>query len=115
MTDAEIETVAFEMRLRPGAEATYRLRHDQIWPELVEALKAAGVFDYQIFLDAETGRLFAVMTRRRDHGLAQLSQSPVMRRWWAMMADIMETEPDFEPRSTSLARVFTLREHVSPA
>ena len=42
---------AFKMQLKPGYEAEYKKRHDEIWPELAEELGKAGVSDYSIFLD----------------------------------------------------------------
>lgn len=51
---------AFKMRLKPGFVGEYRKPHDEIWPELSQALSDAGVSDYSIFLDAETLSLFAV-------------------------------------------------------
>ncbi len=100
------ETVAFRMILNPGQAAEYRRRHDAIWPELVQALGEAGVVDYRIFLDEATNHLFAVMTRRLDHRVDDLPSLPMMRRWWAMMADIMQTEADLSPVSIPLAEVF---------
>ena len=100
------EKYAFKMRLDPGAAAEYRARHDAIWPELEALLRGAGVADYSIHLDEETNILFAVMWRRKDHGLADLPAHPVMQRWWAHMADIMETRPDNEPVAVPLATVF---------
>ena len=102
------ETVAFRMILKPGFGEEYRRRHDAIWPELSQALCDAGVIDYRIFLDEETNHLFAVMRRRKSHRLAELRGSNLMRRWWAMMADIMETEPDKAPRERDLLPVFVL-------
>ena len=102
------ETVAFRMILRPGFAEEYRRRHDAIWPELARALREAGVIDYRIFLDEELNHLFAVMRRRKDHRLAELRGSDLMHRWWAMMADIMETEPDQAPRERDLLPVFAL-------
>lgn len=97
---------AFKMRLHPGMEAAYRKRHDEIWPELVQLLKAAGVSDYSIHLDAETHTLFGVLWRTDDHGMDDLPSHPVMQRWWAHMADIMDTKLDNEPVSTPLDLVF---------
>ncbi|HLI65345.1 MAG TPA: L-rhamnose mutarotase [Caulobacteraceae bacterium] len=105
---AETETVAVRMTLDPGQGAEYKRRHDAIWPELAEALKAAGVIEYRIFLDPETHHLFAVLKRRIDHTMDALPALPVMRRWWAMMADIMPTAPDLEPLTTPLTEVFRL-------
>ena len=100
------EKYAFRMRLDPGMKDEYVKRHDEIWPELVELLREAGIFDYSIHLDEETGALFGVLWRRADPGMDQLPKHEVMRRWWAHMADIMETKPDGEPVSVPLATVF---------
>lgn len=102
------ETVAFRMQLHTGYEDEYKRRHDAIWPELVALLREAGVVEYRIFLDEETRALFAVLTRRVDHALDALPAHPVMQRWWAMMAAIMETNPDQSPQQVSLREVFRL-------
>jgi L-rhamnose mutarotase len=100
------EKYAFKMQLNPGMEAEYRRRHDEIWPELVQLLKEAGVEDYSIHLDRETGILFGVLWRSADHGMAGLPNHPVMKRWWAHMADIMATNPDNSPVDKPLVTVF---------
>jgi L-rhamnose mutarotase len=103
-----MEKIAFRMRLKPGQEAEYERRHDAIWPELVELLKEAGIRDYSIFLDPDSGDLFGVLWREDGHGMERLPVEPVMRRWWAHMADIMETHPDDSPVAMPLRRVFHL-------
>jgi L-rhamnose mutarotase len=40
--------------------------------------------------------------------LDQLPAEAVMQRWWAYMADIMETHPDNRPLSVPLQEVFHL-------
>ncbi|TPM38984.1 L-rhamnose mutarotase [Mesorhizobium sp. B2-3-4] len=100
------EKYAFRMKLNAGMKAEYRKRHDEIWPELLTLLKQAGVRDYSIHLDEETNILFGVLWRRDDHGMADLPSHPVMRRWWAHMADIMETKADNEPVAVPLETVF---------
>lgn len=100
------EKYAFRMRLDPGMKAEYKRRHDAIWPELATLLKDAGVRDYSIHLDEETNLLFAVLWRSDDHRMAELPRHPVMRRWWAYMADLMATEPDGEPVAVPLETVF---------
>jgi len=101
-----MEKHAFRMRLNPGMKAQYVARHDAIWPELVALLKDAGVEDYSIHLDEEHDLLFGVMWRRTHDGIERLARHPVMRRWWAMMADLMETRPDHEPVAVPLTTVF---------
>jgi L-rhamnose mutarotase len=105
MSDS-LETVAFRMKLFPGKAEEYRRRHDSIWPELVEALHNAGVSDYRIFLDEETLCLFAILKRRPNHTMDKLPHTDVVRRWWAMMSDIMETKPDHSPIQQTLMPMF---------
>lgn len=101
-----MEKFAFKMRLNPGCQDEYVKRHDAIWPELVELLKGAGISDYSIHFDDETNTLFGVLWRTDDHTMDALPQHEVMKRWWAHMADIMETKGDNEPVAIPLTTVF---------
>ncbi|MFT7723208.1 MAG: L-rhamnose mutarotase [Roseateles sp.] len=100
------EIRAFKMQLKPGAVAEYKKRHDALWPELADALRAAGIHDYSIFLDEDTLSLFAVLKLRPGMPIDALPQQPVMRRWWDHMAPLMEVEPDNKPRQWDLPSVF---------
>lgn len=102
------ERIAFRMNLHPGQAAEYERRHDEIFPELAQALKAAGVSDYSIWLDPETHHLFGILTRSADHRMDLLPDTEIMQRWWAFMADIMETRPDNVPVQVPLKQVFLL-------
>jgi L-rhamnose mutarotase len=97
---------AFKMFLNPGMEAEYIRRHDEIWPELVVLLKAAGIANYSIHLDRETMTLFGYLERRVDHGMADLPNHPVMQRWWAHMGDIMACNADGSPVAIDLVETF---------
>lgn len=103
-----MEKYAFKMRLTPGCGAEYTRRHDEIWPELSALLRDAGISDYSIHLDEETHILFAVLWRAETHGMDDLPTHPVVQKWWAHMADIMETHPDNAPMVTPLKTVFHL-------
>jgi L-rhamnose mutarotase len=103
-----MQKYAFRMQLNPGMEDEYRRRHDAIWPELVTLLKEAGISDYSIHLDAQTGILFGVLWRSDDHRMDDLPSHPVMRRWWAHMGDIMQTHPDGAPVAIPLQPMFHL-------
>lgn len=97
---------AFKMRLNPGAEAEYIRRHDAIWPELVALLRATGISNYSIHLDRETRTLFGYLERRDDHTMDDLPNHPVMKKWWAHMGDIMQTNPDGSPVAIPLVETF---------
>lgn len=94
------------MKLRPGCEAEYKKRHDEIWPELSQALKDAGVSDYSIFLDPETLTLFAVQKLADDHRAGELPDLPIVRKWWDSMAPLMEVHEDNSPVCLPLFEVF---------
>lgn len=103
-----MQQIAFKMQLKPGHAAEYQRRHDAIWPELASLLQESGVRDYSIFLDEDTGALFAVLRRMEGHTMEALPQHPVMRRWWAHMADLMETQADASPVAVPLSPMFHL-------
>ncbi len=99
---------AFKLKLFPGYIDEYKRRHDELWPELEELLKSSGISEYSIFLDEQSLDLFGVMN---VEGTAreQMSQHPVMKKWWAYMKDIMETNPDNSPVSVPLQEVFYMK------
>jgi L-rhamnose mutarotase len=101
-----MQRVAFKMKLFKGQEAEYKKRHNEIWPELVQLLKQAGIEDYSIFLDEPTGYLFGVLKITNTANLDALPQQPVMKKWWAYMQDIMESNADNSPVSVPLPEVF---------
>lgn len=103
-----MEKIAFVMQLKAGFEQEYQRRHDEIWPELVQELRAAGVSDYSIFLHPETLQLFGVLKRIDDHTMDELPHTGIMQKWWRYMADIMDTQADNSPVSIPLQTVFHL-------
>ncbi|GAB3262441.1 L-rhamnose mutarotase [Larkinella harenae] len=101
-----MQEIAFTMQLKPGVETEYKRRHDEVWPELSQALTEAGIRDYSIFLDRTSGKLFAVQKRVEGHTADQLPELPIMKKWWDYMADLMDVNPDNSPVATRLERVF---------
>lgn len=96
------------MQLKPGVKAEYRKRHDEIWPELVRELRDAGIRDYVIYLDPRTDTLYASHKVTDHNTLDRLPEMQVMKKWWAAMADLMETNPDASPVVTPLEELFYL-------
>jgi len=96
---------AFKMYLKPGFEEEYQRRHNAIWPELKELLENSGVSDYTIFWDKDTNVLFAVQ-KNDGSGSQDLGDNPIVQKWWAYMADLMETNPDNSPVSIPIKEVF---------
>jgi len=96
----------FAMRLRPGCEAEYKKRHDEIWPELKAELRKAGVSNYSIYLDPKTNTLFAYQYVAEDAVDNELRNKEIVKKWWHMMKDLMDTNPDESPVCDSLIEMF---------
>ncbi len=103
-----MQRVAFKMKLFKGYEDEYKKRHDELWIELKALLKQKDIKDYSIFLDEETSILFGYFTIDNSKKLDELPNEPVLKKWWAYMKDIMETNEDNSPVSISLKEVFYL-------
>ena len=99
---------AFLMHVNPDQHAEYERRHSPIWEELAQVLKAHGVHNYSIHLDAETDMLFAYVEIEDEARWAAIAQEPVAQKWWRHMADVMPSNPDSSPVARDLREVFYL-------
>ena len=91
-----MERYAWKARVLDGKLGEYKRRHDEIWPEMVEVLKAAGIRHYSIwnsgndlfgYYECEKGAAYAAQVQ---------AQSPVVERWNAYMKDVMVMDTDPE-------------------
>ena len=101
-----MERVAFKMYLNEGQKEEYKKRHNELWPELHQLLKDAGVSEYSIFLDEETNILFAFQKLSGTGSSQDLGKTEIVQKWWAFMSDIMKSNPDNSPVSVTLDEVF---------
>lgn len=101
-----MKRLAFKMHLCEGQKEEYIKRHNELWPELKTLLKDAGLSEYSIFLDEETNTLFAFQKVSGEGGSQDLGKTEIVKKWWAFMADLMETNPDNSPISSELEEVF---------
>ena len=100
---------AFKMFLKPGFEDEYQRRHAALWPEMKRLLKESGVSDYSIFWDKDTNLLFAYQECEGEGNSQDTTDvDPITQRWWDMMADIMEVNPDNSPVTVPIQEVFHL-------
>ncbi|MBT4757036.1 MAG: L-rhamnose mutarotase [Opitutae bacterium] len=97
---------AFKMKLKPGCVAEYQKRHDEIWPELLQAHSDAGISDYSIYFDEESLLLFAFQKLESGHTADDLKSLPIVQKWWDYMADLMNVQPSKMPIMSPLVEVF---------
>ena len=96
------------MSVNKGAEEEYTKRHNPIWKELADTLKAHGVYNYSIFLHAETRQLFGYAEIEDEARWEAIASTKVCQRWWRHMEEIMPSNPDHSPIAESLSEVFHL-------
>ncbi len=101
-----MKRLAFKMHLNQGQKEAYKKRHGEIWPELKQLLKDAGVSEYSIFLDEETNTLFAFQKVSGEGSSQDLGQTELVKKWWDFMADLMKTNSDNSPVMSELEEVF---------
>ncbi len=88
-----MERVGFTMWILPGQEAEYRRRHAAVWPELLDALRAAGAHDYSIFI---RGSDLFVYLEVDDFAAfrASIAASTVNARWQSEMTELIDPLTD---------------------
>ncbi len=90
-----MEKYAWKAIIREGMLEEYIKRHDEIWPEMLELLRSAGIKNYSIwqtgnelfgYYECEKGIAFAAETQ---------AKSAVVDKWNEYMKDvmIMPTDP----------------------
>ena len=98
----------FKMKLFPGMEEKYQRRHQQLWPEMKEMIRAHGGSNYTIFFDPDTLTLFGYLEIQDEALWDAGADTEINRKWWDFMADIMECNPDNSPVTLPLREVFHL-------
>ncbi|HEV8281327.1 MAG TPA: L-rhamnose mutarotase [Candidatus Limnocylindrales bacterium] len=88
-----MERVGFVMRLLPGQEAEYRRRHAAVWPEMLDALRAAGAHNYSIYLRGDD--LFGYLeVEDLERFQRDMAASEVNARWQQDMAPLIDPLTD---------------------
>jgi L-rhamnose mutarotase len=76
-----MERIGLVFRIKPHLKKEYKKVHDEIWPEMTEAIRASGIRNYSIFFK-EGGCLFAYMeTEDFNRSMDILSSSDVNEKW----------------------------------
>lgn len=88
---------AFVLRVRPDRIADYVEAHREVWPEMLEALRGAGIGNYTIFRDGN--RVFGYFEADDlERAAGYLARQEVCTRWQETMAELLEERvPDAGP------------------
>lgn len=103
-----MERVCFTFDLFEGAEAEYKRRHDEIWPELVSDIKSAGFSNYSLFRRGNQVVAYAEVTPDLATAMSKLADSEANARWSAWFEDLIVNLTDSQGRLMSMAEVWHL-------
>jgi L-rhamnose mutarotase len=100
----------FNLQVRPERMAEYVERHQAVWPEMLDALRATGWRNYSLFLRPDGLLVGYVETDDLAAAQAAMARTEVNARWQAEMAEFF-TGIDGRPADeafTLLTEVFHL-------
>lgn len=104
-----MERYAWKATVKEGKLAEYKKRHDEIWPELVEVLKNAGIYNYTIWNTGNELFGYYECEKGAEYAAKVQADSPVVDRWNEFMKDVMTMEMDpVTGAQPKLAQVFFL-------
>jgi len=91
-----MERYCFTFELIEGREDEYKRRHDEIWPELVRALKDAGISNYTLFRRGRHVIAYCECEPDAATAFGRVGATEVNARWAAWFEDVIERLTDAE-------------------
>ncbi len=83
------ERSAFVLQVRPERIEDYVLAHREVWPEMLDALRGAGIRNYTIFRHGN--QMFGYFEADDlDAAAEYLAEQEVSTRWQDAMAELLE-------------------------
>ncbi|MFC6322987.1 L-rhamnose mutarotase [Companilactobacillus baiquanensis] len=104
-----MKRIAQIMYLNKDKYQEYQTRHENLWPEMKQALQAHGATNYSIFLNKDNGELFAYLEVPDEKRYNEIAKTDVCKKWWHYMAPLMTTNEDESPKTLDLEELFHLK------
>ena len=89
-----MERYDWKATLKNGKKAEYVKRHSEIWEELKDVLKSAGIENYSIWLNGNVVFGYYECKYGREFAAKIQAESPVVDKWNEYMKDVMDMQMD---------------------
>ncbi len=89
-----MEKYAWHAKIKEGTLEEYTRRHNEIWPEMKQVLKDAGICNYTIWNMGTEMFGYYECEKGIEYAARVQSESPVVKKWDAYMKDILIMEMD---------------------
>ena len=104
-----MEKYAWKGMIAEGKKEEYIRRHNEIWPEMVEVLKEAGIVNYTIWNTGNEVFGYYECEKGIEYAAKVQAESPVVDRWNESMEGILIMEMDPETGAQPLMqKIFEL-------
>lgn len=90
---SDLQRICFTLQVKPERLEEYRQRHAAVWPEMLEALRAAGWNNYSLFLRDDGLLIGYLETADFAAALSAMAATEVNRRWQSWMAEFFAGQP----------------------
>jgi len=105
-----MERLCFEITLHPGAEAEYDRRHDELWPQMREALLESGWSNYSLFRRGSTVIGYAECTPDAETAIAAIGKTHVNAKWRESLTHVIASLEDEGGNPVRYRQVWNLEE-----
>jgi L-rhamnose mutarotase len=85
-----MQRICFNLRVRPDRVEEYVQRHEAVWPEMREALAAAGWHNYSLFVTPSGTVIGYLECDDFERSRQAMEQTGVNARWQREMAPFFE-------------------------
>ena len=93
-----MKRIGFILKVKQDKIEEYKRHHEQVWPEMLDALRSTGWHNYSLFM-ADDGLLFGYFETPLDLATAnaQMAATEVNTRWQEFMAPYFESPNNARP------------------
>jgi L-rhamnose mutarotase len=93
-----MKRIGFILKVKQDKIEEYKRHHENVWPEMLAALRAAGWHNYSLFM-ADDGLLFGYFETPVDLATANaaMAAAEVNTRWQEFMAPYFEAPDNARP------------------
>lgn len=99
-----LKRICFTLQVKPDRLHEYREKHSSVWPEMQEALRAAGWHNYSLFLRDDGLLIGYLETPDFARALSAMAATDVNSRWQKDMAGFFE-DPAGRPADEQMAPI----------
>lgn len=92
-----MQRICFVLQVKKNRLEEYKQRHEQVWPEMLEALQRTGWHNYSLFLRDDGMLVGYLETPDFDKALEGMAALEVNARWQGEMREFFEDPAGRDP------------------